>query len=134
MEITSRHGDAADGASCDPARAHRVHGIVCPPPDAAALGAGSPSADFDRSPTAARNLRLLFQEQRRFLHYFFEHLDYEPVERFAKARCTSLELPQIGTSVCPKTCLERHKPETSSHCVSVPVFPSCISTMCYFTS
>ena len=102
MDITSRHNGAADGASCDPARTNGVYGIVCPPPDAAALGAGSPAADFDRSPTAARNLRLLFQEQRRFLDYFFEHLDYEPVERFAKARCTSLQPPSTGTVVEPR--------------------------------
>ena len=87
MEVTSRHDRAVDGASCDPARAiNDISGIVCPPPDAAALGAGSLSADFDRSPTAARNLRLLFQEQRRFLNYFFEHVDYDSMERFAKVR------------------------------------------------
>ena len=75
----SRHNGGADLA-----QANGVHPVVCPPPDPDDLGAGP--ADFDRSPTAARNLRLLFQEQRRFLNYFFEHLDYEPVERFAKAR------------------------------------------------
>ncbi len=82
--VGSRHDGGPSGATCSLAQANGVHPVVCPPPDPPALGAGP--ADFDRSPTAARNLRLLFQEQRRFLNYFFEHLDYEPVERFAKAR------------------------------------------------
>ncbi len=82
--VRSRHDGGADAATCSLAQANGVHPVVCPPPDPAALGAGP--ADFDRSPTAARNLRLLFQEQRRFLNYFFEHLDFEPVEQFAKAR------------------------------------------------
>lgn len=82
-DAVSRHNAGAKAAPCELAQANGVYPVVCPPPDPADLGAGP--ADFDRSPTAARNLRLLFQEQRRFLNFFFEHLDYEPVERFAKA-------------------------------------------------
>ena len=39
-----------------------------------------------RSPVAASSLRRLFEEQHRFLDYFFEHLEYEPLELFCRVR------------------------------------------------
>ena len=39
---------------------------------------------------AARNLKVLFEEQHRFLNYFFQHLDYEPLERFCRVSPTVL--------------------------------------------
>ena len=105
--VASKQNGEADGSSCSLAHTNGMHAVVCPPPDPAALGAGP--ADFDRSPTAARNLRLLFQEQRRFLNYFFEHLDYEPVERFAKARAhgarfTATVVSRQGTPLRMHSC------------------------------
>ena len=41
-----------------------------------------------KEPTSQNGLKALFTEQREFMNYFFENLDYEPIERFCNACIT----------------------------------------------
>lgn len=47
-------------------------------------GVDTPEAD-GQSPVSAASLRVLFEEQHRYLDAFFQRLDYEPIERFCAA-------------------------------------------------